>query len=253
MITQNQIKFVRSLQLKKFRDENRQYIAEGPKIIEEILLAELPIELLVARKEWIENNTSLLSEKKITPIEVSEKELSRISNLTKPNQVLAVLKIPDPTTINDNDLTETCLALDNISDPGNLGTIIRTADWFGIKTILCSENCVELYNPKVIQSTMGSFMRVKVHYCNLVSFLPSIKDKTTILGTFTNGIELSRIDKKKNALIIIGNESTGISAALEKYIDVKVAIPSPNKSGKKYAESLNASIAAAVMCYEFTK
>jgi RNA methyltransferase, TrmH family len=253
MITQSQIKFVRSLHQKKFRDENRQFIAEGPKIIGELLHSELPVVSLFARKEWIEKNQEIAAGEKYSLTEVNEKELSRISNLTNPNQVLAVLNIPEQMNLSDDHLSGTCLALDFISDPGNFGTIIRTADWFGIKTIICSENCVELYNPKVIQATMGSFTRVKVFYSELENLFQTLKGKTKIYGTYTKGVELSKTEKNRNSLIIIGNESKGISPSLEEYIDVKVAIPSQNNSGGNYAESLNASIAAALMCYEFTK
>lgn len=253
MITQNQIKFIRSLHQKKFRDEHRQYIVEGPKIIGELLQTDIPIISLFARKTWIEKNQKIISDKNIDVLEISENEHSRISNLTAPNQVLAVMDIPEPIEINEKDFNGIILALDQISDPGNLGTIIRTADWFGIKTIFCSDNCVELYNPKVIQATMGSYIRLNIIYSCLDKIFQKTQGKMTIYGAYTKGEALHKIEKKKNSILIIGNESKGISSDLEKYIQFKVAIPSLHIQGTDHAESLNASVAAALMCYEFTK
>lgn len=253
MISQNQIKFVRSLHQKKFRDEHRKYIAEGPKIISDLLQADIPIISLFARKTWIEKNYKILSDKNIDVLEISENEHLRISNLTAPNQVLAVLDIPESIGINEKDINGIVLALDQISDPGNLGTIIRTADWFGIKTILCSENCVELYNPKVIQATMGSYIRLNIIYSDLDKIFQKIQGNMIIYGAYTKGEALHKIEKKKKSILIIGNESKGISSYLEKHIKVKVAIPTRHTQGTNHAESLNASVAAALMCYEFTK
>jgi RNA methyltransferase, TrmH family len=253
MITQSQIKHVRSLHMKKFRDEHRQYIAEGPKIIGELIACKHPIVYLFARKEWVENNQAMLSATKAEIIEVNEKELSRISCLTTPNQVLAVLKIPETSEISDNSLKGVVLILDQISDPGNLGTIIRTADWFGIKDIICSENCVDLYNPKVIQATMGSFLRVNIYYSDLEKTLQELKEKRKIYGAYMHGNELDKVEKVKDPVIIIGSESKGISSNLEKYIHHTIAIPSRNITEIHHAESLNASVAAALICYEFTK
>jgi RNA methyltransferase, TrmH family len=253
MITNYQIKFICSLHQKKFRDENQQYIAEGPKIISEIIENNFSVNSIFARKEWIEKNEALLHSKDISAFEVSEKELLRISSLITPNQVLAVLNIPEQKELSDENLKGIVLALDQISDPGNFGTIIRTADWFGIKTIICSENCVELYNPKVIQASMGSFMRIKIFYTNLEEAMHQCRGKMTVYGACTDGIEIQKAEKNKDSLIIIGNESKGISPCLEKYIQTKITIPAQNIFASPHAESLNASIAAALVSYEFTK
>lgn len=253
MITPNQIKTIRALHMKKFRDEFRQFIVEGPKITEELLKSDLPVISLFARQEWIDSKQEILSRKNIAPVTVTEKELARISKLSTPNQVLAIVGYLDPISLAEADLKGVSLALDQISDPGNLGTIIRTADWFGIKTIICSENCVDLYNPKVIQSTMGSFMRINILYCKLEEVLSLLKSRIRIFAACTDGEDIRKTEKKKDTLIIIGSESKGISPELEKHIHQKVSIPSQNKAGVFHAESLNASVAAALMCYEFTK
>ncbi|MFH0867216.1 MAG: RNA methyltransferase [Bacteroidota bacterium] len=253
MITQSLIKHIRSLRMKKFRDEHRQYIAEGPKIIGELLECKHPVVFLLARKEWIENNQAILVTCNAEIIGVNEKELSKISCLSAPNQVLAVLNIPDSIELSFDNYKGITLVLDQISGPGNLGTIIRTADWFGIKNIICSGNCVELYNPKVIQATMGSFLRVNIFYSDLEKILLKIQGKVNVYGTYTDGIELHKTKKEKNSFIIIGNESKGISSGLEKYINSKIAIPVRSKGDALHAESLNASVAAALICYEFTK
>lgn len=253
MITQSQIKHIRSLHMNKFRYEHRQYIAEGPKIISELIACRHPIVFLFARKEWIENNQAMLQPIKAVIIEVNEKELSRISCLSAPNQVLAVLNIPEPMEMSFDNYKGITLVLDHISDPGNLGTIIRTADWFGVKSIICSENCVELYNPKVIQATMGSFIRVKIFYTYLEKILQKIQGKINVYGAYTDGVELHKTEKVKDSFIIIGSESKGISFNLEKYINSKISIPTRNKADALPVESLNASVAAALICYEFTK
>jgi RNA methyltransferase, TrmH family len=253
MITQNQIKHVRSLHMKKFRDEHRQYIAEGPKIIGELITSKHPFVSLFARKEWIENNQALLASCGTEVIVVNEKELSRISCFTTPNQVLAVLRFPETYEISEENLKGVVLVLDQISGPGNLGTIIRTADWFGIKNIVCSESCVDMYNPKVIQASMGSFLRVEILYADIEKTLQELNGKRKIYGAYTHGTELDKIEKVKDPVIIIGSESKGISSCLEKYIHHKIVIPSRNNKVNDHAESLNASVAAALICYEFTR
>ncbi|HNW97260.1 MAG TPA: RNA methyltransferase [Bacteroidales bacterium] len=253
MLTQNQIKFVRSLHLKKFRDEQRQFIAEGPKIINDIIEKGLPVVSLFAKNEWLDKNTETISKNNINYFEVNDKELERISCLSTPNQVLAVLDYFPGKTFSIKSFSGITLILDGISDPGNFGTIIRTADWFGITNIICSENCVELYNPKVIQATMGSFLRTTIYYTNLEKFLSINKGNAYVYGAYMIGEPLYNATKKENPIIIIGSESKGISPELEKYINIKIAIPLQNKAETTHAESLNASIATALICYEFTK
>lgn len=253
MLTQNQIKHIRSLQLKKFRNEFMQFVAEGPKLVEELVDSRFSFDCIYALKSWIDEHADRLKNKDISYLEISDKELERISGLTTPHNVLAVLNIPEnnlPENIFGKDIV---FLLDNIKDPGNLGTIIRTADWFGIENIICSETTVEVFNPKVIQATMGSVARIKVFYADLVSVLNKYSKNIPIYGMFMEGTPISEIKPEHNAIIILGNESTGISENLFSFIHQKISVPLFRSSSERNPESLNASVAAAIMCYEFRK
>lgn len=239
MITANQKKFVKSLAQKKFRTEYNCFVVEGEKLVHELIDSDFEIEVMYALKDWIEENQHDKAE------EVSAKELASISLLKTPNQVLAVVKQkkePLPNTINSFSIV-----LDKIQDPGNLGTIIRTADWFGIKTIICSDDSVDVYNPKVIQATMGSIFRVNVYYTCLKEYLSNISLK--VYGATLNGKNLceQKLDKD-NSVLLMGNESKGISEDIMPLVTNQVLIP---KKGK--AESLNVAVATSILCYEFAK
>ena len=252
MLSKSQIQLITSLRINKFRKKNGRFIAEGPKLVQELLLSSFAAETLCATEEWIHENGSRIK-KDVQLISITEKELNRISALKKPNQVLAVVKIPDqPEQLPDMD-KNLVLMLDNISDPGNLGTIIRTADWFGVQHIICSENCADVYNPKVVQATMGSIFRVKIQYQILKEILQSLPDEIPIYGTLLDGNNIYEADLEKNGVILIGNESHGISDNLLPLVKKKIRIPdySPEKSSS--AESLNASIAAAIVLAEFRR
>jgi RNA methyltransferase, TrmH family len=253
MITQNQVKHIRSLKFKKFRDEHKQFIAEGPKLVKEMIDSKYIFDCIFAKKEWLADNSDILLNKGIRFEEITGSELERISGFTAPNMVLAVINVPSdpiPEKILGN---ETLLVLDDIKDPGNLGAIIRTADWFGISSIICSENTVELYNPKVIQATMGSIARVNIYYTDLIALLKENNQKASVYGTFMDGKSIREVKPDKNSVILIGNESRGISTDLQPFINCRVSIPLYRKPDGKSPESLNASIAAAIMCYEFRK
>jgi len=251
MISKNQIQHIKSLTISKFRKMHGEFIAEGPKIIDELLNSSFKVKHVFALEEWINAYGSVL-QKDISIVKVSEKELDRISNLKNPNQVLAVVEMPTskkpPKSIND--LT---LMLDNISDPGNMGTIIRTADWFGIKTIICSENCVDIYNPKVVQATMGSIFRVNIHYIDLEENLKKTPPGPNVYGTFQDGKNIYHTELDGKGIVVIGNESKGISANLHPFITEKISIPSYSAINRQSAESLNASIASAIICAEFRR
>lgn len=253
LLSGNQLKHVHSLKQKKFREIHRQFLAEGSKLVKEILESPFRVISVYAMAEWLKSNENSLLSKNIPFLEVSEKEMARITALSSPSPVLAIAEIPEQ-TIPDN-ITGLVLALDDIRDPGNLGTIIRIADWFGIASVICSENTVDLYNPKVIQATMGSIFRVKVASVNLTEFLSSLPADTKIYGTFTRGenIYSARLDAK--GIILIGNESSGISPGLTEKVTDRICIPSHAGSGSHgdHAESLNASIAAAIICSEFRR
>jgi TrmH family RNA methyltransferase len=189
---------------------------------------------------------------KLEVFEISNKELDRISMLKTPNQVLALVSIPGQTMLKPSAPDDLTLVLDEIKDPGNLGTIIRTADWFGIKKIICSENCVEIYNPKVIQATMGSIARVEVIYANLVSIFSELPKGVKIYGTVLDGKNIYKTELRQNSYLVIGSESHGISKEIMKYITDFITIPTYAASSAQ-AESLNASIATAISFAEFRR
>jgi len=254
MLSRNQVKHIHTLQQKKFREIHHQFLAEGSKLVMEILTSPYKVNSIYALTGWLKSNENLLLSGKIPFTEISEQEMERITALSSPSPVLAIAEMPAAPIFPVSGIHDLVLVLDDIRDPGNLGTIIRIADWFGIESIICSENTVDLYNPKVIQATMGSFARVRVHYFNLAEFLSSLDQQVKIYGSFMEGenIYSSRLDP--DAIILIGNESTGISPEIASKVTDKISIPAYSVSGgRDHAESLNASIAAAVVCSEFRR
>lgn len=251
MISKNQIKFVRSLHQAKFRRLEKLFIAEGPKVVDELLNSRFSVKSIFAQSEWI-----LLNNKRIPGtievFEVNSNELERISTLVTPNQVIALVSIPELEKPPPNVPRDLTLILDDIKDPGNMGTIIRTADWFGMNRIICSENCVDIYNPKVVQSTMGSISRVSAYYTNLEDFIGKLPDEAKVYGSLLAGENIYKTELHSQSYLIIGSESHGISNELKKYITDNITIPtfSSESSG---AESLNASVAAAIICSEFRR
>ena len=247
MINKSAVKYIQSLQHKKFRDEYSTFIAEGPKVVLELLQHNIfECEQLYCSVSGINCLTDKIKKQFVEKIiEVEDFELEKISALNTANNLLGVFKKkPDFKSINiSNSLT---LFLDDIQDPGNLGTIIRTADWFGLKTIFCSNATVDCYNPKVVQSTMASLGRVNIVYGNLIEELQkhkNIKKYAAVLA----GKNLSTFDKIKEGILIIGNESKGISSAVMELVDEKITIP---KIGQ--AESLNAAVATGIILYSVT-
>ncbi len=249
MISKNHIKHIRSLQQKKFRNIHHEFIAEGPKIVNEMIRSGYRIKSVYATNRFLDENNDLLRNTNFPLETINDKELERISALSTPNLVLAVAEIPD-IQFDSKKTNELVLTLDNLQDPGNLGTIIRSADWFGIQTIVCSEDTVDLYNPKVIQATMGSFIRTKVHYLNLEKFLEEIPDEVPVFGTVMNGESIYKAKLNDAGIVLIGNESHGISNHLMRFIGKKISIPRQNVS---LAESLNASVAASLVIAEFRR
>jgi TrmH family RNA methyltransferase len=236
MLSKKEIKDIQSLSHKKARVESGLFVAEGPKIVAELMqLAPKQIQKLYALQSWINNAGSINN----IPLEaINETELERISQLQTPNQVVAVLR---QFQAKEPDASKTfCLYLDTIQDPGNLGTIIRIADWFGVKNIVCSKQCADLYNSKVVQSTMASIARVNVYYDEDENWLS--KQKVDIFAATLNGNPINEIDKVQNGVLIIGNESKGISDAVLGFATKQITIP---KKGE--AESLNAAVATGII------
>ncbi len=246
MLSKSHIKLIQSLKLNKFRKQHRLFIAEGPKIVGELLNSNFRIREVYATEEFIHKQKSSDGFNLVT-----QKELERISLLKSPNQVLALVEIPEE-KVPQLHPEELVLVLDGINDPGNMGTILRTADWFGIQKVICSENCAELYNPKVIQATMGSFARISVVYLNLAEFLKRVPSSIAVYGAVLNGSNIYQTQLKSKGLLIIGSESHGISDDVLAFVTNKISIPEFSSSTDK-AESLNASVATAILCSEFRR
>ncbi len=246
MISKAEIKTIASYKQAKHRNEDEVYIVEGVKMVDELLRSNQEIEILCATKEY--NNPDQVRAKKV--LEIKEDDLKKISSLSTPNQVLAVVKRQEAKIPIIK--SKIVLVLDNIKDPGNLGTIVRIADWFGIEDIICSENTVELYNPKTIQSTMGSIFRVNVTYYNLSQFLSLVPKAHPIYGTIVEGGKnIYKEALTKEAIIVIGSESHGISSVIRELITHPITIPS--FSIAQSAESLNASTATSIIVSEFKR
>ena len=240
MVSKNQIKLITSLQHKKFRNELQLFIAEGVKVIQELLVSNFELEHLYVTDAIFEKVT--VSQKSF----IKEDDMKRISALSSPSSCLALFKIPAETKIRDNGLI---VALDTIRDPGNLGTIIRLCDWFGVKQLLCSQDTVDVYNPKVIQATMGSITRVNVNYVDLNKYI--LESSLPVFGTFMDGATLYKVSLPKEAILILGNEANGISATLEKSIKNRIAIP--RFGDLQQTESLNVATATAIFLSEFRR
>jgi TrmH family RNA methyltransferase len=253
MLNKSKLKLIASLQRKKSRDEEGLFIIEGDKIVKEFLGSEWKIVTLIAKPEFIGN---LLEDKlkyagEVIP--VSYDELKKASSLKAPHNAMALVSIPAPSSPVSLSPEELVAALDFIQDPGNLGTIIRAAAWFGIDKIVCSENCVDVYNPKVIQATMGAILSVKVSYTDLKSFLRKASEiNVPVYGTLLEGESVYTSTLGKKGIILLGNESRGVSDELFQYITHKLTIPKFT-SATRGIESLNAGMAASVVFSEFAR
>ena len=247
MISKNQIKHVQALHSKKNREHLGLFIVEGVKLVTEFIHNQsYEVKELFAVSDYIHQHKITLDRYQIRYTEITADELKKISLLTTPNQVLAVIKqIEYSLDVSLLDISTT-LFLDDIRDPGNLGTIIRIADWFGIKQVVCSPNCAELYNPKTLQATMGAILRVNIIVLDFEQLWPNVK-KNPIYGAVLKG-ENIYTKRLQNGLIVIGNEANGISESVMKYISHHITIPAANGNG---SESLNAANACAIICSEF--
>ncbi len=257
MISTAQSKLIRSLRQKKFRDQHCIFMLEGEKMVMELASGEgnsnFPISELLATPEWTDAHKALLKSRNIKVTEASQAEIKKVSNLVTPQPVIALVSMPDR-GFNIEELLQTpVLAFESIRDPGNLGTIIRTADWFGIRHIVCTPDSTDLYNPKVVQSTMGAITRVRVHYLELEPLLSSKEMQAkTIFGTFMEGENIYHSSLDADPLILFGNESHGLSESLNTVIQHKISIPSFSPQGKG-SESLNVASSVAVVCSELRR
>jgi RNA methyltransferase, TrmH family len=237
MLTRADIKYIKSLQVKKYRKQEQSFIVQGAKSVLELLASDFETVSVYGTDEFLSN---VKSRPGVSLHTVRERDLEGLGEFQSNNAALAVAKTKDNKPVAPGPY-EFALVLDDIRDPGNLGTIIRTADWFGINKIIASTETADFYNPKVISSTMGSFTRVSIYYTDLENYLS--KSKLTVYGTYLDGEDVHKMRFDSSGLIVIGNESHGINTKLEPFISNKITIP---KYGK--AESLNAGIATAVIC-----
>ena len=245
MISKNQIKFIKTLHKSKNRKQENKFIVEGVKVVDEFINSKFSVLSIYATAEWIAASDTLAE----NIVEVSISDLKKISILKTPNQVLAVVAYPENNVFKykKGDLV---LALDTIQDPGNMGTIIRIADWFGIKNIVCSMQTADVYNPKVVQATMGALTRVGVHYVDLVQYLSALPTEVNIYGTLLDGDNMYDTNLSEDGVIVVGNEGNGISDEVQKVLSHRIKIPA---YGNSMMESLNVAIATSLVCAEFRR
>ena len=248
MLTNSQIKHIVSLKQKKFRTEHQQFVVEGVKVVKELLASPYKVDAVYVLGEYASEFEALSS---VVPTIITEQQLQKMSNLDTPNNVLALASMPQSIFSFQQVKNKLALALDTISDPGNLGTIIRTAAWFGIDTIICSPNTTDAWNPKAVQATMGALFRTNVVYADLKKVVEEYNNAgVPVYATTLDGTDIYKTTLSSNGLIVIGSESHGVSPELLSIIDKKLLIPSFSSGA---AESLNAAVAAGVVCSEFRR
>lgn len=248
MISKARIKWIKSLEMRKYRLLHNAFVAEGPKLVGELLPHFTPF-YLAARTEWLNENRRLLEGIKDVE-EVSQQELEKASLQRAPQKVLAVFPIPQRMLHLPSLESQLILALDGVQDPGNLGTILRIADWFGIHHILCSEGTADVYNPKCVQSCMGALARVEVHYCDLPDVLKKVR--MPVYGTFLDGTNIYEEELSENGIIVMGNEGNGVSQEIAKLANRRLYVPNYPK-GSPTTESLNVAVATGIVCAEFRR
>jgi len=247
MISKNQIKNINALSHKKMRDEMGLFVAEGGKLINDLLPA-FKLKECYATTEWLQENKN--TQLKYVQ-EISFDELKKISNQKSPQGILAVFEKPTY-MLSTNVQQELCLALDDIQDPGNLGTIIRIADWFGIRSIICSTLTADAFGPKTVQATMGALARVKIHYTDLEQHIRQLPAGYPVYGTFMEGENIYTKQLTENGLIVMGNEGNGISERISALVNRRITIPNYPKN-EATSESLNVAVATSVVCAEFRR
>ena len=246
------LKFIRSLEQKKYRDFHKLFIAEGDKTVREMIASSLITKCILAKKTWLEQIPENFLRNVSEIIEINDKELSQVSFLKTPNQALAIAQIPHY-SLDITELTDgLSLYLDGVQDPGNMGAIIRLADWFGIRHVLCGKGCADPFSPKTVQATMGAIIRVKTYNADETFFrkLKKRQPDFPVFGTFLEGENLYNTPVSNKAVIVMGNESKGISEEVAQHINRHLFIPQYPSDGQT-SESLNVATAAAIVCAEF--
>ena len=239
MVVKSQIKFIKSLQQKKYRSRHKMFVAEGIKSVRELLLSEYKEHAIYS------TNPNLFNDLEVQIQHISNSELQQISGLKNPNTVLGVFNIPEPGIVDFNDWI---VVLDGINDPGNFGTIIRLCDWFGIPHILCSEETVDCYNPKVLQASMGSIARVNISYAKLAEVLEDVE--LPVYGAFMDGADVYVAELAKSGILVLGNEANGISQQIASLLTSRIGIP---RFGQQTTESLNVATATAILLSEIRR
>lgn len=252
MLSKNKIKQIQSLNRKKYRDEAGLFLVEGNKMVEEALRSDYVIETIACTSGFLQTHPEIHARVQEL-IETDHETIQKASLLQHPQDSLALVRIPGQSENAVNLESELILALDFIQDPGNLGTILRIADWFGIQQVICSENTVDVFNPKVVQASMGAIFRVKTHYVRLDDFLNDAKvNQIPVYGTFLEGGNIYSEQLSRNGILILGNEGSGISETVSRFVTRKLYIPSFS-SEINQPESLNVAIATAICCSEFRR
>ncbi len=254
MISKNKVKYLKGLELKKHRQADGVFVAEGPKIVGDLLGAGfVATYLAVVEGSEFESRLSEYGLKERVQVDfVTADELRKVSSLEAPQQVLSILKQPEWQQDLSVPTKELCLALDEVQNPGNLGTIIRLADWFGIEHLFCSKGCADVYNAKTVQATMGALAHVKIHYVDLVEMIRNLPENTPVYGTFLDGENLYGKQLEQRGMIVMGNEGRGVSEEVGKLVTERLFIPNYPQE-KESTESLNVAIATAVVCAEFRR
>jgi len=250
-LSHNECKQLASLKMKKYRSQQKLFLIEGEKLVEEAFRSDMTVKAIIVLDSWWQEHSRNIAG--ITCLTATAQQIKQLSLMVTPPPMLAVVHTPNYPLEVQSLQHKITIALENIQDPGNLGTIIRIADWFGIENVVCSHESVEAFNPKVIQSSMGSIFRVKVHYTDLKQFF---KETGTmhipLVGTFLEGENLYTAHLPTSGILVMGNESKGISDGLAKHIEKRVTIPSINAS-QVHAESLNVAMATAIVCSEWMR
>lgn len=249
MISKAKVKIIKSMHLKKVRKQTGSFLAEGPKLVDE-LLACTPCSFLVATSSYLSSHPNLPQNLEV--FEVTQEELGKVSQLQHPQQVLGIFEQIKTDADYSHPTNSLCLALEDLQDPGNLGTILRIADWFGISNIYCSKESADIYNPKVVQATMGAIARVHVHYVDLLDMVKALPKNTPVYGTLLDGDNIFEKDLSSHGLIVMGNEGRGLSEEMKQCVTDKLLYPSfpPERIG---TESLNVAMATALICGEFRR
>lgn len=249
MLSKNKIKYIQSLSMKKFRNEHHTFVAEGNKLVAD-MLGSFESELIIAKPSWMATQGDIPANELLV---VDDEDIRKASFLKNPQDVIAIFRQPAYQLEEADPANNLILALDGVQDPGNLGTIIRIADWFGIEHIVCSLDTADVFAPKVVQATMGALARVKVHYTDLNTYLTGVSESSIpIYGTFLDGENMYDKTLSANGILIMGNEGNGIREEIEKYVTDKLYIPNYPQE-RETSESLNVAIATAIVCAEFRR